>query len=434
MKPPLITITLLLLTVFSTAAFAVERFPPPEFDTEYQLPLTTVPPPKPVVQEYLNLAILLTALALASWLALKKRSRRGIFILMIFSLAYFGFWRQGCICPIGSIQNVALALFDSAYALPIFAIAIFLLPLLFTLFFGRTFCAAVCPQGAIQDLFLIHPLRVPPWLQHALSLLAYVYLAAAVLFAATGSAFIICQYDPFVALFRLSGSINMLILAASFLIISMFVGRPYCRFLCPYGALLRMLSQVSHWRVTITPDQCIQCRLCEDACPFGAIDPANPPKPTTVTTRDKNRLLLLLLLLPLLIVGIGWTCSLISVPLSRTHATVRLAEQVLLEETNRDQTTGLITETTEASDAFRVTGQPVESLYQTATDIQHQFHLGTWLAGGFLGLVIGTKLLILSVFRKRTDYQANRSFCVACARCFTSCPIHRQKLKQNQQN
>ena len=38
--------------------------------------------------------------------------------LSLFSLLYFGFYREGCVCAIGSVQNVALALFDSSYALP----------------------------------------------------------------------------------------------------------------------------------------------------------------------------------------------------------------------------------------------------------------------------------------------------------------------------
>ena len=109
------------------------------------------------------------------------------------------------------------------------AVAFFALPLVFTLLFGRTFCAAVCPLGAVQELVAVRPLKVPLWLDHALGLLAYVYLGAAVLFAATDTAFVICRYDPFVAMFRLSGDVNMLVLGGCFLAVGMLVGRPYCR-------------------------------------------------------------------------------------------------------------------------------------------------------------------------------------------------------------
>ena len=56
------------------------------------------------------------------------------------------------------------------------------------------------------------------------------------------------------------------------LLIGVFVGRPYCRFLCPYGVLLNLASRLSRWRVTITPSACVQCRLCEKSCPLGAIE------------------------------------------------------------------------------------------------------------------------------------------------------------------
>jgi len=91
--------------------------------------------------EYVDLAVLLGGLGVASWLTLRQRSRRGVVVLGLFSLAYFGFYREGCLCVIGSIQNVALALFDSRYVLPGFAVAFFAAPLIVALFFGRAFCA-----------------------------------------------------------------------------------------------------------------------------------------------------------------------------------------------------------------------------------------------------------------------------------------------------
>ena len=91
-------------------------------------------------------------------------------------VALFCFLREGCVCPIGSTQNIVLSIFDKDYAVPLVVLAFFLLPLLFTLFFGRTFCAGVCPLGAIQDLVLLRPAKVPRWAESALRLIAYVYL------------------------------------------------------------------------------------------------------------------------------------------------------------------------------------------------------------------------------------------------------------------
>ena len=151
--------------ILAGATSGAERFPPPDFvETEHVIPSPTSPGPRQDIYEYIDAAVLLTALGLASYLVLKKRSRRAIFALTVFSLLYFGFWRKGCVCPIGSLQNIVFSIFDRDYAVPIVVVAFFLLPLIFTLFFGRTFCAAVCPLGAIQDMVLSRPVSVPGWI------------------------------------------------------------------------------------------------------------------------------------------------------------------------------------------------------------------------------------------------------------------------------
>ena len=402
----------------------VERFPPPDFESGHQMPSPTTPHPRQDVYEYIDVAVLLAALALSSYLVLKKRSRRAIFALTVFSLLYFGFWREGCVCPIGATQNIVLSIFDTEYAVPITVAAFFLLPLVFTLFFARSFCAAVCPLGAIQDLVLCRPVMVPGWLESGLRLFAYVYLGAAVLFAATGSAFVVCRYDPFISIFRLTGGLNILILGGCLLLIGVFIGRPYCRFLCPYGVILRQFSRLSRRRVTITPDECIRCKLCEDACPFGAIK-----KPAAQWSQGdyaiaRKRLGFFILALPVLVLAGGWTGSSLKAVTARAHETVRLAERIYLEET------GAVTDTTDASAGFRATGKGIEQLYQEASSIRAQFELGGWIFGGFVGLVIGLKLIGLCVWRRCEDYEADRAGCLACGRCFEYCPREHVRLEK----
>ena len=105
----------------------------------------------------LDIAMLAAGLALAAWLILKRRSRNGVMLLSIGALAYFGFYRKGCICPIGAIQNVTLSLVDPRYLISFGVIAFFFLPLVAALLFGRVFCGGVCPLGAVQDLVLLRP-------------------------------------------------------------------------------------------------------------------------------------------------------------------------------------------------------------------------------------------------------------------------------------
>lgn len=408
---------LLLLACLGPDAGAENRFPKPQFESGYTMPAVSVPAPRAAALAALDVAVLAGALALAAWLALKRRSRRDLYLLTLFSLLYFGFWRKGCVCSIGSIQNVAVWLSDPGVVLPLSVVAFFILPLVFALFFGRVFCAAVCPLGAIQEMTLLFPMRVPARVAQVLKVIPVVYLGLAVLLAATGSAYIICRYDPFIAIFRLSGEAPILIAGVGLLLVGLVVARPYCRFLCPYGVLLSGLSRLSKWHVTITPDECVRCRLCETACPFDAI---RVPMVGTAEPREQGlrRLKGLLVLCVLLVVAGGWAGSRLDTRLARMNPAVRL------EEALRTQDPALSMEI----EAFQSSGATREDLERQAALARARFHRGGWWLGGLLGGFLGLGLITLSLRRARVDYEIDRGECLSCARCFESCPKEHERL------
>ena len=399
-----------------------ERFPKPDFQSDYSRPDLITPSPRSTAQEYIDILVLVAALGLATYFAHKQRSRRRIFLLMVFSLIYFGFIRKGCVCSVGAVQNVFLALFNPTYAIPIAVILFFVLPLILTLFYGRTFCAAVCPLGAIQDAVILKPTKVPQWLAQVLSVIPYIYLGLAVLFASTGAGFIICRYDPFIGFFRFGASFNMVIFGMSMLLLGTVVARPYCRFLCPYGVLLNWMSRLSRRHVKITPDECNNCRLCEDSCPFGAIHSSTEAASRTDRAKEVKSLALLFVLLPILVFGSGWAVSRLNDAFSRAHPTVSLAEEILLENS------GQRTEMTDTTRAFRATGKLSEELFVEAEVVQKQMKTGGWFLGGFLGLIICLKLIGLAVRKQRDEYTIDSGSCLSCGRCFAYCPYEQVRL------
>src|SRR6056297_2226197 len=114
-------ILLFLLLVFihlsGYQTFSQQRFPRPEFESGYEQPNTTTPEPRSSELEYFDVFVLLLVLSLATYFALRSRSRKGILWLSVFTLLYFGFFREGCICAIGSVQNVSLSLFSAEYSI-----------------------------------------------------------------------------------------------------------------------------------------------------------------------------------------------------------------------------------------------------------------------------------------------------------------------------
>ena len=416
MKSSFIKISLIITGILvSWITYAQQRFPRPEFESEHQAPSILLPEPNQGIYEYLDVFVLLAVLSLATYLVLKKRSRKGILYLSIFTLAYFGFYREGCICSIGAIQNVTLAMADPGYTISLSTLAFFMLPLFFALFAGRVFCGGACPLGVIQDLIIIKPIELPVGVRKALGLIPYIYLGLAILYAATQTDFIICRYDPFVGIFRMDASFSMLALGGSFLIIGMFVGRPYCRFFCPYGVLLGWMSSVSKKHMTITPSECVDCKLCEKSCPMDAIN--KPVHEPVSSKKDINRFLVSAILIPLWIIAGGYIVSSAHVLLSKGNRTVQLAELLITNPELKQDPDNIDIQT------FLSKGKTMDELVSEASFIRHQFYTGGWFLGGFLGLVFGVVFSRKTIYRNRVDFEPNKSNCVSCGRCMDYCPV-----------
>jgi polyferredoxin len=407
----------------NAALYSQQRFPKPEFESGYVYPEQQKPAPRNIAWGYIDVAILVAALFMTARFAIKKHSRKGIILMSVFSLVYFGFFREGCICSVGSIQNVSLALFNDGYAIPVTALLFFIIPLLFALAYGRVFCAGVCPLGAVQELTGLKPVRLPEGIERLLATIPFIYLALAVVFSATNSRFIICRYDPFVGFFRLNAPYTMVIFGVLLLIAGIFLNRPYCRYLCPYGVLLNLFSRFAVRHVSITPAECTNCRLCEDSCPYGAIIPSNEFQKKEPAGTSRKRFLTYMVLIPFFALGGAYVTYSLSSPLAGINNNVRLAREIRAENDKN------IPAISQAAKTFKESGQTEEQLFITELNIVERFKKASPWAGLFLGLSLGIGLVSLTMRTERTEYKPHQGKCLSCGRCFAFCPVDPKNKK-----
>ena len=112
---------------------------------------------------------------------------------------------------------------------------------------GRSghYCANVCPFGSAQELagkLSRRKLRITPRVLKLLSVLRNLLWGVLMALLLTGTCTAWIDYELFTAFLYSSASVWVTVLAALFLVLSVWVPRPYCRFVCPTGALIKSVE------------------------------------------------------------------------------------------------------------------------------------------------------------------------------------------------
>ncbi len=160
---------------------------------------------------------------------------------------------------------------------------IFLAIAILSIVLKKSFCSWLCPVGTLSEsLWLLGEkifgknVRLPHWLDYPLRSLKYLLLlffvwAISGMDAAALESFINSPYnkmaDVKMYLFFTNISVFALWAIIILMLLSVVVKNFWCRFLCPYGALLGVLSWLSLFKVTRESSSCIDCELCTKACP-----------------------------------------------------------------------------------------------------------------------------------------------------------------------
>lgn len=165
------------------------------------------------------------------------------------------------------------------------AMFLFMAFALICLLLKKAFCSWLCPVGTLSEAlwklgkkYFGRNLRVPRWVDIPLRGLKYLLLGFFLFFvgAMTGDALQSFLYTPY----GLIADVRMLnffrnvgepagIVIAVLVFGSVIVKNFWCRYLCPYGALMGLVSFFSPVKIRRDTDACIDCGKCSKACPAG---------------------------------------------------------------------------------------------------------------------------------------------------------------------
>lgn len=199
-------------------------------------------------------------------------------------------------CPIGSLQAV---IGSWQYNLSLYMAGFFLIV---GVLCGRLVCGFLCPFGLVQDLLHKIPFfrkirtfrgdRLLRYLKYVILLVFVIVLPLTVVDIIGQGSPAFCKYIcPSGTLFggwplvaanpSLQGMVGWLfawknVILLVTILAAIVIYRPFCKYLCPLGAIYALFQRVSLYQMTVEEARCVHCGLCEKACNMG-IDPSKTP-------------------------------------------------------------------------------------------------------------------------------------------------------------
>ncbi|MCB9117691.1 MAG: 4Fe-4S binding protein [Caldilinea sp.] len=198
------------------------------------------------------------------------------------------------LCPFGGVESLWRMISTGEYVPKTHPSNLVLMTglLLATVAAGAAFCGWICPFGTLQDFLTwlrervrLPAIHVPDGIDRWLRYGRYVMLALVLYMTVSTVKLWFADYDPYRTIFGLGWifefnaaehwpayTVALSILGASF-----FIPRFWCKYACPLGGALSLVSYVSFLRIRRTEATCKSCALCSRPCPMGiAVEKADP--------------------------------------------------------------------------------------------------------------------------------------------------------------
>lgn len=186
------------------------------------------------------------------------------------------------ICPFGGVVSLYKLATVGTFLQKIHESSFILMTIAFilTLAFGPVICSWVCPFGTFQEwlgkvgkkIFVrkynnIIPAKFDIYLRY----LRYIVLTMVIYKTAVTAKLMFQDVDPYFALFNFWSdevTITSLVVLGATMLLSLLVERPWCKYACPYGALLGLFNLIKIFKIRRVSSTCINCKACDRACPM----------------------------------------------------------------------------------------------------------------------------------------------------------------------
>jgi len=187
--------------------------------------------------------------------------------------------------PIGALMSFRLFIsegfFDPVHPA---SLVIFTAAIIISLLLKKSFCGWMCPVGTFSEFvsktgrkLFKRDLILPGYADYALRSIKYVlmtfflYMILVQMSTTQISEFLKASYwkvaDIKLLIFFTAMSLTTKIIFAILFVFSLFYRSFWCRYLCPYGGLLGLLSMLSPSKIRRNETHCIQCGQCTAHCP-----------------------------------------------------------------------------------------------------------------------------------------------------------------------
>lgn len=192
------------------------------------------------------------------------------------------------LCPFGGVETMYKLFTEGSLIQKVHqsSLVIMAIVIVMSILFGPIFCGWICPLGTFQEwlgklgkkIFKnkynnFIPYKYDKYMRY----FRYIFLTWVLYVTYTSGKLLFNNIDPYHALFNFWAgevAVQAIVILIIIVLVSIFIERPWCKYLCPFGAILGLTNLFRIFKIRRDKDKCVNCKNCSKGCPMN-IDVAN---------------------------------------------------------------------------------------------------------------------------------------------------------------